>query len=129
MADLLRAGVSSPLVEREAELALLDHLLAEAAEGLGSMLVLSGPPGVGKTRLIAEAHERAEARGATALRARAGELERDFSHGVVRQLFEPAVARATGEERVKLFAGAAGPAGPPFGLGGAARPPGGGPSF
>src|ERR671932_330356 len=129
MADLLRAGVSSPLVEREAELALLDHLLAEAAEGLGSMLVLRGPPGVGKTRLIAEAHERADARGATALRARAGELERDFSHGVVRQLFEPAVARATDEERVTLFAGAAGLAAPLFGLGVPTDAPGVDPSF
>ena len=49
-------------------------------------------PGIGKTRLLAEA---APARGgerrAASLDARAGELEREFPFGVVRQLFEAAI--------------------------------------
>jgi hypothetical protein len=45
--------------------------------------------------------------GFNCLRARASELERDFAHGCVRQLLEPAVATATAEERDRMFGGAA----------------------
>src|SRR4029079_1713467 len=48
---------------------------------------------------------RAEDAGLAVLRARGGELERDFAFGVVRQLFEPAVVADGG-----LFRGAAAPA-------------------
>ncbi|MGQ0575040.1 MAG: helix-turn-helix transcriptional regulator [Pseudonocardia sp.] len=76
-----------PLVERERELATLDALLAEAVAGSGRLVLVEGPAGVGKTRLLAEARERA-AGSMSVLVARAGELEREFPFGVVRQLFE-----------------------------------------
>ena len=60
--------------------------------GEGRAVLIEGPPGIGKTRLLAEFRRRATADGALVLNARAGELEREFPFGVVRQLFEAVVA-------------------------------------
>ena len=54
-------------------------------------MLIEGPPGIGKSRLLAEFRRRAVADGAHVLNARAGELEREFPFGVVRQLFEAVV--------------------------------------
>ncbi len=81
----------STFVEREREVALLGSLLADATAGEGRAVLVEGPPGIGKTRLLAEARRNALAQGALVLTARAGELERDFPYGVVRQLFEAAI--------------------------------------
>ena len=60
-----------------------------------------------------------EARGMRVLAARGSELERSFPYGVVRQLFEPALARSSDAERASLLAGAAELAAPLFaGVGG-----------
>ena len=59
---------------------------------------------MGRTRLVAETRRRAEDAGLRVLRARGGELEREFAFGVVRQLFEPAL------DRGDVFSGAAAPA-------------------
>ena len=48
------------------------------------------------------------------LGARGSELERSFSYGVVRQLFEPLLASLPAEERAELLSGAAGLAAPLF---------------
>ncbi|MET0734988.1 MAG: adenylate/guanylate cyclase domain-containing protein, partial [Microbacterium sp.] len=45
----------APFIGRDAELTLLRGLLARAVEGEGSTLVLTGPAGIGKSRLIARA--------------------------------------------------------------------------
>ncbi len=55
-----------PLVGRDRELAALAGVLAEAAAGAVRWVVLSGPPGIGKTRLAEEAVTRAEAGDAVA---------------------------------------------------------------
>jgi class 3 adenylate cyclase len=47
-------GLHSPMVGREAELAMLLQLNMYAAAGLGRAVVILGEPGLGKTRLIAE---------------------------------------------------------------------------
>ncbi|MDQ3741825.1 MAG: AAA family ATPase, partial [Actinomycetota bacterium] len=102
------------LEERDAELQLVARLLGEAADGAGSLLVLEGPAGIGKSRLLAAAHDYAGKRGFQLFRARGGELERDFPLGVVRQLFEVRLAACDAEERQALFAGAARLAAPIF---------------
>ena len=83
---------SSSLVERDREVALLDSLLAEASLGEGRAVLIEGPPGIGKSRLLTEFRRHANTGGAMVLNARAGELEREFPFGVVRQLFEAIVA-------------------------------------
>lgn len=49
--SVLAAIGKVPLVGREAEFALLEARLAEAANAPGGVIVISGEPGVGKTRL------------------------------------------------------------------------------
>ena len=101
------------LLEREEELAVVDGLVDGIAEG-GRLLALEAPAGMGKTRLITEVKARAQVSGMRVLSARGSELERDFSYGVVRQLFEPLLASAPAEERAKLLEGAARAAEPLF---------------
>ena len=110
--ELIRRGTSGQgaregeLLEREHELEALRPLIARAAAGEGGVLVVEGPAGIGKSRLLDAARGQAAAAGMVALRARASELEAGYPFGVVRQLFEPAVVRI--EDSEALFAGAAG---------------------
>jgi DNA-binding CsgD family transcriptional regulator len=98
---------AATLLERERELAALDDALTQAEGGVGRVVVIEAAAGLGKTSLLRAASERAGEAGFTCLRARAGELERDFAYGLVRQLLEPVVAKAAGPERDRQFDGAA----------------------
>src|SRR5262245_60871786 len=102
------------LLEREVELAALSHGLGEAREGRGRVILVEAPAGLGKTSLLRAAAETAVAMGFACHRARAGELERDFAYGCVRQLLEPVVAQAPGRERDRWLTGAAALARPLF---------------
>jgi DNA-binding CsgD family transcriptional regulator/tetratricopeptide (TPR) repeat protein len=95
------------LIERDRELGQLADGLRAAAEGQGSVLLVSGPPGIGKTTLLDAAQRRAVQAGFMILTARGGELETHFPYGVARQLFEPALRHAPAAERAELLAGAA----------------------
>lgn len=110
------------LVERERELAVLGRVLDEARQGRGSVVLVAAPAGIGKTSLLRAAADTASEAGFLRLRARAGELERDFAYGCVRQLLEPVVTRATAAERARLLAGAAALARPLFDPADLARP-------
>ena len=68
-------------------------------------MVVDGPAGIGKSVLLRAARDAARGRGFRVLRARGAELERGFAFGVVRQLFEPAVAGASEAERARLLDG------------------------
>ena len=70
--------------------------------------MFEGPAGIGKTALLAAAGEQARRAGMATLTARAGELERGLPWGVVRNLFEPALAAASKAERRQLLSDAAG---------------------
>jgi DNA-binding CsgD family transcriptional regulator len=102
-----RGSFGDVLLEREAELAELGRLLSRAGSGRGELLLIEGPAGIGKTRLLEEAREAAQRLGFRVLTARGGELEGDLSFGVVRQLLEQAVMRASRRERLRLLEGAA----------------------
>src|SRR5580765_6586294 len=52
----------SPLIGRDAELAMLDDVMADVADGRGAIVAITGEPGIGKSRLIAEVRGRAEDR-------------------------------------------------------------------
>lgn len=100
------------LLEREGELTSLDALVRASREGEGFPVLIEGPAGIGKTRLLAELRRRLEAEGARVLTARGSEFEREFPFGVVRQLFEPVLVGA--EDRGRLLAEAAAGARPVF---------------
>jgi DNA-binding CsgD family transcriptional regulator/tetratricopeptide (TPR) repeat protein len=96
------------LLERDNELATVAALIASTAGGRGvRLLAIEGPPGIGKTALIAEAKSLGQDAGLRVLGARGSELEGSFSYGVVRQLFEPLLTSLRAEERADLLAGAA----------------------
>ncbi|HEY1323287.1 MAG TPA: AAA family ATPase, partial [Streptosporangiaceae bacterium] len=96
------------LLERERELATLHEGLDRACAGEGTLLLVQGPAGVGKTVLAREAREAAGRARMLSLEARGSELEQPFAFGVVRQLLEPVVSKEPGH--TDLFAGGAGPA-------------------
>ena len=88
------------LFERERELGVLDRAIAGTVGGSAGLVIVEGPAGIGKSRLVAEARARAAERGVLVLAARGGELERDFPFGVVRQLFEPHLGNEGVGERI-----------------------------
>src|SRR5829696_6768784 len=93
------------LVEREREVHALDALLDDALGGDGRVVLIEGPAGIGKSRLLEHARRRGEAAGALVLAARSSELEREFPYGVVRRLLEARLADPA--ERERALAGAA----------------------
>ncbi|HET6831582.1 MAG TPA: AAA family ATPase [Solirubrobacterales bacterium] len=95
------------LVEREAELGSAGAALEGVAAGTGGVISVEGPAGIGKTALIAALVERASDEGFAIRTARGSELEIDYAFGVVRQLFEGAVAELGADV---ALAGSAAPA-------------------
>src|SRR5689334_6159647 len=80
------------ILERDAELAALTAAIAAAEAGHGTLALVEGPAGIGKTTLL-----RAACRGpgpegpwgARVLTARGLALEQGFPYGIVRQLLDP----------------------------------------
>jgi predicted ATPase len=107
------------LIGRGEELAAFARRLAEVETGHWRGLVLSGEPGIGKTRLLAELERLAEARGYQVLSGRASELERDppywlFVDALDRHLRALApdrlqrIDQRLGSELARIFPGLAG---------------------
>jgi DNA-binding CsgD family transcriptional regulator/tetratricopeptide (TPR) repeat protein len=107
-------GLWAGLYEREAELAALSQVLSAAREGAGGLVVVEGPAGIGKSRLLAEARATAAAQGMAVLTARGTDLERDAPFGVVSELFAAILAAPRGAEGARLVSGQASLATPLF---------------
>ncbi|EPD67198.1 ATP-binding protein [Streptomyces sp. HGB0020] len=94
-------GASASLWEREDEVAAvvqaLDTLTGDRASG-GSLMVIRGEAGIGKTALLAEVRRIAERRGCAVWSARGGETLRSVPFNVVRQLLQPALVSLMPEE-------------------------------
>lgn len=103
------------LLEREPELAVLGRRATDVVDGRGAVVLVEGPPGVGKTALLRRVRADADALGLRTLQAVGGELEREFAFGIVRQLFEPVTLTADDARRAALFTGAAARAASLFG--------------
>ena len=95
------------LLERERELDVVRDALDRLGDDQGSMLLIEGPAGIGKTRLLGAAAELGRRQAALVLEARAGQLEREMPFVVARQLLEPPIERADEAERSRLLAGSA----------------------
>jgi len=95
------------LLERRTELAEADLALRAGLAGTGSLAVVTGPPGVGKSALLREVSESATSMGARVLRADGTKAEQDFAYGVVQQLLHPLVAGSSDADRALWFDGAA----------------------
>ena len=112
---LVGTGGETSLIEREPELTLIEARLDAAVAGQGSVVLIEGVPGIGKTALIGAARELAADRDATVLSAEGVELERELAFGVVRRLLGPVLRDA--ERREELLQGAARLAAAPLGIG------------
>jgi DNA-binding NarL/FixJ family response regulator len=77
--------VQQVILERDAELAALAAAVAAAEAGHGSLVLVEGPAGIGKTTLLRAA---CRAPGARVLTARGLALEQGFGYGIVRQLLD-----------------------------------------
>jgi DNA-binding NarL/FixJ family response regulator len=80
-------GWPARLVGREEGLGLCERACA-SARSAGAVLVFEGGPGLGKSAMLHAAAVTADAHGLDVLRACGSDFERDFSYGVVGQLFE-----------------------------------------
>lgn len=76
------------LLERDRERDELAVVVRAAQSRCGAAALLRGPAGIGKTRLLETAAAAGARAGTRTLRARGGEMERDFPYGVMRQLLE-----------------------------------------
>ncbi len=102
--------MTNPLLERREEVSRITTALDEAAAGTGRLVVIEGPPGIGKTRLVEAARALAKERGFGRLLAVGDETERTLPWGVVRQLVERSVIRYSGATRAAILEGPAGAA-------------------
>lgn len=75
------------LVDRDREIAALDALLHDCAQGRGVMTVIRGPVGSGKTALLRAFADRAGGAGAAFLGAVASRAEKGLPLGILGQLF------------------------------------------
>jgi DNA-binding NarL/FixJ family response regulator len=82
----------APLVGRDAEVGVLDRVLDDLWAGGSAALVVTGEPGIGKTRLLDELGLRATDRGAVVVSGRAAEYEVDLPLAVWIDALEPHLA-------------------------------------
>ncbi|MEU9171009.1 AAA family ATPase [Streptomyces sp. NPDC048420] len=95
------AAAPASLWEREEEVTAVERAVDSLCAGRassGSVLVIRGEAGFGKTALLAETRRIAEARGCTVWSARGGETLRSVPFNVVRQLLQPALLSLMPEE-------------------------------
>src|SRR3954467_3312544 len=100
-------GEPAALLEREREVERIRAALRAVGRLDGGTVVVEGPAGIGKSRLLEEARQRASALGVRVFSARATELEQGFPFGIVRQLFERPLREADPSERERWLAGPA----------------------
>jgi DNA-binding CsgD family transcriptional regulator len=100
------------LLERGAELRAIRSALSGAGRGSGQVVVIQGSAGIGKSALLRLAVERGRRDGMEVLTATGQDLERNYSFGLVRDLFGPGVLGRYGDR--PTFTGSAALAAPIF---------------
>lgn len=92
------------LVGRMAETQLLAKMLDNLDRDHGSVLQVAGEPGIGKSRLLSELTEAAQARGHLVLAGRAAEFEAELPFGVIGEALDDCLADL-GTARLNALAG------------------------
>jgi len=94
------------LVGRDAECRRITAALDDVRAGRGAVLLLAGPPGVGKTALLEHTANKAD--GLTVLRATGAEFEARFAWGGLHQLLQPVLGQLDGlpDEQAAALRGA-----------------------
>jgi tetratricopeptide (TPR) repeat protein len=86
-------GPKEPVfVAREAQLSLLRERVASAIDGHGSLVLIGGEPGVGKTSLVRRVISEAETRGALAVFGRCYESEGSVAYSPFVEMLEQALS-------------------------------------
>ena len=85
---------SAPLLDRHAERAAIDGLLAAVRDGLSGVLLLAGEPGIGKTRLLQYAS--ADAADLHVIQLAGVESETRLGFGALHRLLRPFLDRVLG---------------------------------
>lgn len=85
------------LVDREREMAVVRAMIEELGDGGSGCLLIEGPAGIGKSRLLDEVRRLAVGTDLPVRSARSSALEQDFDFGVVRQLFDTGVDDVVGQ--------------------------------
>jgi DNA-binding CsgD family transcriptional regulator len=93
------------ILQRGEELDSAEMALRAAFNGEGSVLLIEGPAGMGKTRLSEAIIERSERFGFVVHQARGDELEAGFAFGILRQLLQSILGRRLKSERASILAG------------------------
>ncbi len=94
--DIPRPRTPDGLVDRDREIALLQTKLDELTDEASGCVLIEGPAGIGKTRLLDELRRLAIKEGVFVRSARSSASEQTFEWGVVRQLFGPGVEEVLG---------------------------------
>jgi DNA-binding CsgD family transcriptional regulator len=92
------------LVERETELEAIRTASTLAASGRGRLVLVEGPPGIGKSELVEAARSLGPETGTAILSGRGSELESRIPFGLAIELFAGAVAAS---DPKRVFTGAA----------------------
>ena len=92
----------SPLVGRASEMESLGRLLDRARAGRGSVALIEGEPGIGKTRLLGEMLAEAGALGFVVLQGAAEEMEQDRHFGPIAEA--PSLRLDAGDPRRSAIA-------------------------
>ncbi|MFD5030346.1 AAA family ATPase [Streptomyces sp. NPDC058405] len=87
------------LLERDTELARVDAALRAADSGTSSLILVTGPLGIGRSALLRQLPGLAAGEDVRVLRANAAPMEQDFAFGVVRQLFDSLLTGAPEDDR------------------------------
>jgi hypothetical protein len=102
-----RGPADVPLVGRSAELTRVRAVVDLVAGGQGRMLLLAGPAGIGKSRLLEEATALAGDRGFVMLRGGARVLGRGLAYAPILEAFGPYLRALPPGQRVRLLDGLA----------------------
>ncbi len=106
----MTSSATTTTLERDRELQRVTEALHAAAGGSGGLVLIEGPPGIGKSRLVYDTRALAKSMGFVRMRAIGDEPEAGLAWGVVHQLVSRSVLRYSGETRAAILAGPAGAA-------------------